>query len=222
MASVPASIPGHVIPCILGSVVLLLARPAAATLVLSHASLAPQGLPLSPLQDLGVDARIAIIPSGARTFAIGHSLQLETDLAGARWSTGVLVDGIPADREGGTGRVVFLSGFVLSYPTYRDVALEVSVEGTVPRDAGPDITVLTIKELDNQGMPVPGSTITIAEPVAAPASPPAPVPTTAPPAPETSPVLPSPTKAGGGCGWPAVLLAAAAPIIIRLFRYGRM
>jgi hypothetical protein len=212
------------IPCILGAVVLLLASPAGATLVLSGTGLSPQGLPLARGGDLRLDARIAIIPSGARTFATGHSLQLETDLANARWTTGVLVDGIPADREDGTGRVVFISGFVLSYPTNRDVALEVAVEGIVPEDAGPDITVLMVRELNNQGMPVPGSVVTIAEQVEAPAmaSTPTPEPTLIPPAPETSPVSPPTTKAGGGYGWPAGLLAAGAPIIIRFFRYGRI
>jgi hypothetical protein len=177
---------------------LLLAMPAGATLVLSGTTLSPPGLPLVTSQELSVDARISIIPSGAKTFSSGHNLQMETDLADARWSTVVFVDGIPADREGGTGGVVFISGFVLSYPTYRDVALEVTVEGTVPGEVAPEITVLRIRELDNGGAPVPGSAVLVTGQVSTPPT----VPGTDTIPEVTTPFLPptpspQPTRAGG-------------------------
>jgi hypothetical protein len=154
-------------------------------------------VPLAPHQGLTADTRISIIPSGARTFTSGHTLQLETDLVDARWNTVVLTDGIPADTESGQGSVMFLNGFILSYPTNRDVALEVTVAGTVP-DGVSSTTVLMVKELDNSGTPVPGSTVTVTEPVSAPAptrvTTPAPV--TAPPSPSPSPPSPAPTRAG--------------------------
>jgi hypothetical protein len=186
--------------CLLLAAAVLLASPAAAILVLPGISLTPRNLPLVPLQELSVDARISIIPSGARTFAIGHDLQMETDLAGARWRTVVSVDGIPADRQSGEGRVMFISGFVLSYPTDRDVALEVAVDGAVPEEI-PDATVLKIQELDNTGAPVPGSTIIVIEPVSTP--PPAtattmvPVTTLPPPHPRERLSLPRPGQGTG-------------------------
>jgi len=187
-------------------VCLLLAMPAGATLALSGATLSPPGLPLAGSQDLSVDARISIIPSGAKTFTSGHSLQMETGLDGARWSTVVLVDGVPADRESGEGEVMFINGFVLSYPTNRDVALEVTVYGTVPGEEGPEITVLSVKELDNSGVPVPGSAVLVTEPVSIPT----PIPGVTTPAPPPSPSpSPAPTRAGGGI-WPAALASAGA------------
>jgi len=186
-------------------VLLAIPVPAMATLVLSHAVLTPRNLPLAPDQELRLDAAIAIIPSGARTFSTGHSLQLETDLADGRWNTVVVVDGIPADRQAGQGRVFFVPGFVLSYYTYRDVALNVTVEGTVPSGGGPGIMVLRIQELDDSGLPVPGSVVTVTEPVSPPAPSPATatVPGTAAPPPSLSP---APTKAPGF----SLLLAPAA------------
>ena len=167
------------IPCILAAA-LLLAGPAAATLVLSGSTLTPETLPLVPLQEQKVDVRIAIIPSGGRTFATGHSLQMETDLVDARWIAGVIVDGIPAARQSSAGRVAFVNGYVLSYPTDQDVAIEITVSGTVPQAEEGTIMLLTVRELDNGGAVVPGSTVTIEEPVAAP---------TVLPVQETSPVF---------------------------------
>jgi hypothetical protein len=189
--------------------VLAVTVPATATLVLSHSSLSPQSLPLVPLQDISVVARISVIPSGARTFATGHSLQMETDLSNARWSSVVFVDGIPADREGVEGRVMFISGFVLSYPTSRDVSLEVTVDGTVPEGV-PEATLLMVRELDNTGTSVPGSTITITGPVLTPATVPATetFPETGTPSASSSP-SPSPTRAGG-FGWEMTLIGAGA------------
>ena len=173
------------------------AAPVSATIALTDVTLTPPDVPLAPHQGLTADTRISIIPSGARTFTSGHTLQLETDLLDARWNTVVLTDGIPADTESGQGSVMFLNGFILSYPTNRDVALEVTVAGTVP-DGVSSTTVLMVKELDNSGTPVPGSTATVTEPVLAPAptrvTTPAPV--TAPPSPSPSPPSPAPTRAG--------------------------
>lgn len=115
----------------------------------------------------------------------------------ARWNTVVLTDGIPADTESGQGSVMFLNGFVLSYPTNRDVTLEVTVAGTVPEGVS-STTVILVRELDNSGTPVPGSMATVTGPVSAPVptrvTTPAPV--TAPPSPSPSPLIPAPTRAG--------------------------
>jgi hypothetical protein len=95
---------------------------------------------------------------------------------------------------------MFISGFVLSYPTDRDVALEVAVDGAVPEEI-PDATVLKIQELDNTGAPVPGSTIIVIEPVSTP--PPAtattmvPVTTLPPPHPRERLSLPRPGQGTG-------------------------
>jgi len=201
------------LPCLLLSLaltVLAASIPAAATLVLSRATLTPQNLPLTPLQELKLDAMVSIIPSGARTFPAGHTLQLETDLSSARWNAGVVVDGIPAAQQGGEGEVIFVSGYVLSYSTSRDVAVEVTVDGTVPAEAASGVTVLKIQELDNGGIPVPGSSITVVEPVATPAapSPSEPVPVAAI-SPGKVPVSPSPTKASGFLSPPAMVAAGA-------------
>jgi hypothetical protein len=197
---------------------LAVTMPAAATLVLSGATLTPHDLPLVPNQELKLDVKIAIIPSGSTTFARGHTLQIETDLAEAAWSSGVVVDGLPAAQQSARGRVIFINGFLLSYSTNRDVRVEVTVSGTVPEDKVSNITVLRIQELDNGGMPVPEGIITITEPVFPPATVPATgtVPEETTPSPSTTPSPPpSPTKAGGGLSIAGILAAATGGIFYR-------
>jgi len=194
-------------------VLLALAVPAAATLIISGSTLTPGTLPLVPLQGQKIDVRIAIIPSGARTFAIGHRLQMETDLVDARWSAGVIVDGYPGAQQTSEGRVAFVNGFVLSYSTDRDVSIEITVSGTVPQDATPSVMLLTVRELDNEGRAVPGSVITVSEPVAVPTA--LPIPEKSPATmtiPEMTAASPSPTKAGGSLPIAGILATAAGGI----------
>lgn len=201
---------------------LLLAGPAAATLALSGSTLTPGTLPLVPLQGQRINVKIAIIPSGGRTFASGHSLQMETDLLDARWSSVAIVDGYQAAQQSSVGRVAFVNGYALSYPTNRDVAIEIAVQGTVPQVEGGNIILLTVQELDNGGSVVPGSTITIKEPVAAPAC--LPVPEASPvstPAPEKTTASPSPTKAGEALSITGLPAAGAAWIFSRRNRQKR-
>jgi len=209
-----AVLPHYAIPCLILAAALLLVLPVSATLVLSGSTLTPDALPLAPLQGQKVDVKIAVIPSGGRTFAVGHSLQVETDLLDARWNASVIVDGYTGDREASTGRVAFINGFVLSYSTDHDVSLEVSVSGAVPQSAEGEVMLMSVRELDNAGVVVPGNTVTIEEPVATP---------TGLPATETSPVVtpvpvnstasPSPTKAGDVLPVAGILGAGAAGII---------
>ena len=208
--------PRFAIPCILAAAALLLTMPAAATLVLSGSTLTPGTLPLVPLQGQKIDVRIAVIPSGGRTFAIGHTLQMETDLLDARWNTSIIVDGYPGAQQASEGRVAFVNGFVLSYPTDRDVSVEISVSGAVPQAEDGAVMLMSVRELDNGGAVVPGSTVMIEEPVAAPTG--LPVPGTSPlftPVPEKTTASPSPTKAGDVLSITGIFAAGAGGIFYR-------
>jgi len=50
------------------------------------------------------------------------------------------------------GSHVYVNGFLLSYPTTRDVSVRILLEGTVPTDAASsDLMVLRVAELNSQG-----------------------------------------------------------------------
>ncbi|MFA5268757.1 MAG: hypothetical protein WC379_12375 [Methanoregula sp.] len=164
MARYPLLIPVLVVLC------LILVTPATATLVLSDVSFTPNA-PLTPGGQQQVVATYAIIPSGSTTFTRGHSLQMQTDLTGAQWTTQVTLDGRNAARQTASGSAAFVNGELLSYSTDHDVGIVVTIDGTVPASASGSFMVLSVEELDNGGNVVPGSVLVVSQLVAGPASP---------------------------------------------------
>jgi hypothetical protein len=152
---------------VLFAVLLLLAAipPAASTLVLSDVSYTPTA-PLVPGSQQHSVATFAIIPSGATTFPSGHSLQMQTNLLNAKWTIQVTQDGRNAAQQTASGNAAFVSGGLLSYSTNHDIGLIVTLDGTVPQGATSPFMVLDVVEIDNTGNVVPGSEITLTQPVA--------------------------------------------------------
>jgi hypothetical protein len=175
--------------------VLLLAAvpPVSSSLVLSDVYFTPAG-PLVTGSPQHVVASYAVIPSGATTFPVGHSLQMQTDLVNAKWSIQVTLDGRNAAEQSATGNAAFVNGEILSYSTDQDVGMVVTIDGTAPPTQSDQVMVLQGEEIDNSGNVVPGSVITISQPVAG-----TPVPTSpsAPPAHPTLPATPAPTQSAG-------------------------
>jgi hypothetical protein len=99
-----------------------------------------------------------------------HTLLMQTGLREARWNIQVTVNGLPAAQQSASGATAFVNGYLLSYPTTSDLSFTVAINGTVPAGAGANITVLQVTELDNGGIPVPGSSIMISAPLLSPYS----------------------------------------------------
>ena len=136
------------------AILLLCVSPACALVTVVNPQVRPEG-PLSPRVPVQASFVIAVIPSGATTFPPGHSLVLSTDLLSPEWLVETDLDGVPNDRLTRFNNVVFFNGFLLSYPTTRDVSLVVNLTGEVPSSG--NVTLFRVVELDNQGVPVPGS-----------------------------------------------------------------
>jgi hypothetical protein len=131
---------------------------ASAILSLSNADVYPSEDYLRPGERVNVSATVEIIPSGAMTFASGHTLVFSTDLENAHWDVRVMVDGIQAAVILKDTDHLFVNGYILSYPTDRDVSVSIEMVGNAPpsMDDMPQ-TVLRIAELNNQGVIVGGS-----------------------------------------------------------------
>jgi len=187
-----------------------LASPVAATLVLSDVSFTPTA-PLVPGGQQHVVATYSVIPSGSTTFSKGHSLQMQTDLARAQWTIQVTLDGRDAARQTASGSAAFVNGAILSYSTDHDVGMVVTLDGMVPADAIGSLMVLQVEELDNSGTLVPGSILSVTQPVAGPASPDATpvIPTLTPPLVTTT--LP---KAAPGLALPVVVSALIVAVLL--------
>lgn len=165
------------------------AWPACALLAPGNVQVSPPAEPVPAGSTVNVSASIEIIPSGATTFAETHTLSLSTGLSDARWNVIVTVDGRQAAVIPKDGAQVYVNGFLLSYPTTRDVTVQVNLEGRVPSNpTGEIVVVLGWAELNTQGQAVPGSDFSVTRQVKT--APPTPGATAATqvPVPATSPV----------------------------------
>jgi len=146
---------------------LLFGSPTSAALVIANESFSPAP-PLVENDRQHAVIMIAVIPAGATTFSRTHTLQMQTDLANARWNIQVFVDGIPAAQQSASGTAAFVNGYLISYPTTSDISLRITLDGTVPLGADMNVTILHVSELDTSGMPVPGSSLNVITPLISP------------------------------------------------------
>jgi hypothetical protein len=189
---------------------LLLATPAAATFALSDVSYTPNP-PLVIGGQQHVTATYYIGPSGSTTFIKGHELQMQTDLVKALWNIQVLQNGRNAAQQSASGSAAFENGALLSYPNNIDVSLAVTINGVVPQTQSDQVMLLQVEEIDNTGNIVPGSAITLSQPVAGQAA--TALQTALPTL--TPPVIPlSPTKSAGFSMTAGILASALALLFI--------
>ena len=194
---------------VLGILLLALVLPSSASYSLQEVSVIPPSDATPPGSPLNASAVLLIIPAGPTTFIEGYSIVLSTDLDRAAWNARVLVDGHQAAVFEKSGRTVFISGYLLSYPLSSDVEVDVTLNGTVPTErAGDPITVFRVFELNNQGEVVPGSetgVIRALELPQTPSSPPVPL--------ESDAIPPSPTRAGPGITNVTVIAVIALAVL---------
>jgi hypothetical protein len=189
---------------------LLLVSPVAATLALTDVSYIPNP-PLVIGGQQHVTAVYYIGPSGSTTFIKGHELQMQTELLNARWNIQVIQNGRNAAQQSVSGSTAFINGEILSYPNNNDISLSVTIDGVVPQAQAGQVIVLQLEELDNAGNVVPGSVITLSQPVAGPQGTAVPtvLPTLTPP---LNP--PNPTKSAGFTMTAGIIATGLALLVI--------
>ncbi|MFA4875778.1 MAG: hypothetical protein WC586_00060 [Methanoregula sp.] len=194
----------------------LMSAPAAANVVQQTVSLSPNP-PLTPGSQQTVVASYYIVPEGSTTFPSSNQLQMETGLLDAQWVIQVVLDGRNAARQTATGNAAFLNGVLLAYPTTQTVQFTVTVTGTVPPGATSPFMLLQVEQLDNISNIVPGSVLTITQPVAGQAT----APTTLS-LPTLTPVASPPSQATPRSPLPevSVILAAGLGLCLYVRRQG--
>ena len=105
---------------------------ASATISVGNINMSPSGDLVSGLTQSSATFKVNFASSGGYTFDSSNSLQMETELENATWTYNVVLDGVenPAKTEAGPN--VRLSGWELSYPSDREISLNVKVSGTAP------------------------------------------------------------------------------------------
>jgi hypothetical protein len=135
---------------------------------------------------INITTMIALIPPGpTTTFVIWDNLVLSTELSEPRWNVVVLVNEPSNNRSHqvvvtpAEGPVVTIPGYLLSYPTDKNVSIRVQLDGQVP--PSPDqrpFTVLKVEELNDRGEMVGGPAEIVTRIIAPSATPLQPLPTT--------------------------------------------
>jgi hypothetical protein len=167
---------------------------ASASLYLTQSAVNPDTTPILSGSPAQLTATITIVPSGATTFSRDNTLQMSTNLDQAFWHATVVVNGHQAAVFNQAGPVLFINGYLLSYPSTSSVAIDVQINGFAPMvNNQQQSNFLTVVELNNINVVVPGSTLTVTRavsPEVTPTSPVNPVPTTVLPTQTTATAIP--------------------------------
>lgn len=86
----------------------------------------------NPPQLVKVSFVVNLIPEAGMTFSSDNSLDMYTDLENAHWSYATVLDGNANPPLTDTGNKLDISGWVLSYPSRRDLSILVNLTGDVP------------------------------------------------------------------------------------------
>ena len=72
---------------------------------------------LDPDTPVIVTFKVDLTGAGDETFASDGELQMSTDLDSAKWTYFLVLDGVDMPQPDNTGRVLKLTGWILSYPS---------------------------------------------------------------------------------------------------------
>jgi hypothetical protein len=107
-----------------------------------------------------VTFKVDMSASGTETFPNGDELQMSTDLDKPKWTYSLVLDGVDAVQPTNTGRVLSVSGWVLSYPSSVEEALKVTLEGTAPTvSTTSNKTMIRIAEYDSHSNLISSSVV---------------------------------------------------------------
>lgn len=105
---------------------------------------------LTPNTPVIVSFRVEFSASGDETFPSANELQMSTDLEKAKWTYSLVLDGVDAVQPANTGRMLSVSGWVLSYPSAVEEVLKVTLEGTTPTvSVTTNKTLIKVQEVDS-------------------------------------------------------------------------
>jgi hypothetical protein len=105
---------------------------------------------LTPGTPVIVTFKVDFSASGDETFPSGDELQMSTDLESAQWSHTLVLDGVEAVQPSASGRVLSVSGWILSYPSSVEEQLKVTVQGKAPTTSQTtNKTLIKVAEYDS-------------------------------------------------------------------------
>jgi len=103
---------------------------------------------------------VNFIPSGGETFPDSHTLQLASEMDSPSWTYAIILDGIENPSKTEIGQNININGWLLSYPSNRELSIKVTMEAKAPVvQSTQEKIVMAVLELDNQGTSISGSEV---------------------------------------------------------------
>lgn len=111
--------------------------------------------------NVSVSFKIDMTPSGSDTFPKDNTLQIFTDLNNPKWAATLITDGIENPQAPEFGHSIYMSGWILSYPSNVQESIRVTLEGSVPSvTKSMNKTIVLVQELDGRNTVIPASIVT--------------------------------------------------------------
>jgi len=147
---------------VIGFLVLIfcIVQAATAAIAVRNIDINPSGNLVSGQTQVSVSFVIDFASSGGYTFDSENTLQMSTDLDSATWSYVIIQDEVenPAILE--IGPNVNINGWVLSYPSSRDISMRVNMNGVAPQvSTSEEKTIVRVAELSSVGSVISGTEV---------------------------------------------------------------
>jgi len=111
--------------------------------------------------NVSVSFKIDMTPAGGLTFPQDDTLQIFTDLNSPQWTGTLIRDGVEHPQPASSSKSMYLSGWILSYPSSVQESLRVTLQGTVPAvTKSMNKTIVLVQELDGKNAVIPASITT--------------------------------------------------------------
>jgi len=115
---------------------------------------------LTPGTPVIVTYRVDFTASGSETFPSTNELDMSTDLEKPKWTYTLVLDGVETPQPANSGRMISVSGWILSYPAAVEESMKVTMEGTAPTvSTTSNKTIIQLQEVDSHNNIVSGSTV---------------------------------------------------------------
>jgi hypothetical protein len=114
----------------------------------------------TPPNPVAVSFVIDFTATGGETFPSEETLTMSTDLENGQWSYITSLDGNPNPAVSANGRNLNINGWVLSYPSKRELSMRVTLNGDVPTvTASGNKTILRVAELSGKSEAIAASEV---------------------------------------------------------------
>ncbi len=136
---------------------------ASASISVKNIAITPSGDLVSgqtPPNPVSASFVIDFNPTGGETFPSEETLTMSTDLENGQWSYITSLDGNPNPAVTANGRNLNINGWVLSYPSKRELSMRVTLNGAVPTvTASGNKTIIRVAELSGKSEALSGSEV---------------------------------------------------------------